>query len=262
MSFTRAAEAVIFVFLAHHVKSAQDAAQKVSEDCGPVAADEVQLVKQGIRMTECGLAQIINERESFHRRFGAGKSVQVQDQFVVVTLLDKFFFVKELSGQLHGCRIAVGDPQHHDFFDRVITVFQSLRGLCIKILTDGLFIFQDGKRRELFTEFSQYTFKFFCSQFFVQPVIGFHIQTGCILFAVFVHERMHDLINETQSVQFTDGHRFPAFFRADCVDLSSELTYRTNIRENHVAVVREQFLRKVIMFSGFAGDVKFHICTP
>ena len=62
MYFTaRTAETVLFVFLTHHVQAEQDPAQEFTENCGPSAADEVQLVEEGVRMAEGRLPQEINE---------------------------------------------------------------------------------------------------------------------------------------------------------------------------------------------------------
>ena len=73
---------------------------------------------------------------------------------------------------------------------------------------------------------------------------------------------MHDFVQQTERIHFTDGHRFFAFFRPDRVDLCGEVTRSTDVCENHIAVIGKQLFREIITFSGFAGDVEFHICTP
>ena len=82
------------------------------------------------------------------------------------------------------------------------------------------------------------------------------------MFAVLIKKCVHDLVEETQRVDFSDGHRLFVFFRAYRVDLGGKFPDCPEIRENHIAVIREQFIGKIIMFSGFARNVEFHIYTP
>ncbi len=196
--------------------------------------------------------QEINKGHAFNGGLGTRELIQLQDGLVIIAFFDESCFIEEFSCKPHGSGVAVRDPEHEKFFDGIITVFEPLRISGIEIFGYGLFVLKDCERRKFFTEGVQDFIEFFGAKFFIEPVIGFDVQTGCILFAVLIQEGMHDLIEKTQCVHFSDGHRFFTFLGTNDVYFCSEFADCPEICKNNVAVVSKQFVRKIIVFSGFA----------
>ena len=138
LHFAGTAETAILVFFAHEVQAHEQTAQEIAQNVGPVAANEVQLVEEGVRMPQCRLAQVVDEGETIDRRLGGGKIAELEDQLVVIAFFDQRGLIEELSGELHGGRVAVGDPEHQDLFDGVIAVFQAVGRCGVQIFRDGL----------------------------------------------------------------------------------------------------------------------------
>ncbi len=69
--------------------------------------------------------------------------------------------------------------------------------------------------------------------------------------AVLLNEGVHDLVDQAERVHLTRINLFLAGLPSDGVDAVREFTHRADVGEDHIAVECEEFLVKIITFSGF-----------
>ena len=249
--------------LMEHIDGQQDAAEVGAEDGRPLLPDEVQLAGQRVRRGKHGRAQHLKQTAEPGRDGRAlGKELRQHRRGVVVSGSGPQRAVLKEDLEWLESRVAVGEPEEHELFERGLAVRQALARAGEPLLC-GQFAAEDGDVRELLGELEQQTIDLLGRELRREPAQSVGEDGRVDFLAVARHQCMAKFVDEAHGEKraCVDGLRRDGtrvFRLAHFTQTLGESAAGGHVREDDIAGKAEQQVAQVEPLPDGARDVKFH----